>query len=183
VNDWSGTQRYTIPFGQGVSVTALQVASVYSTVANNGVRVPPRILDGVRGPDGVFHPAKRAPARRVISKHTADALRRMLEAVTTNEGTAPAARIAGYRVAGKTGTSQRVDPTCSCYRGYTASFVGFAPADKPQLLVEVVLQAPKYGHFGGLIAAPVFHQVMGFALQARHVAPTGTRPPTIQLTF
>jgi cell division protein FtsI (penicillin-binding protein 3) len=107
----------------------------------------------------------------------------MLEAVTTNEGTAPAARIPGYRVAGKTGTSQRVDPACGCYRGYTASFVGFAPADNPQLLVEVVLQAPRRGHYGGAIAAPVFHDVMSFALQSRHIAPTGTKPPKLRLTF
>jgi cell division protein FtsI (penicillin-binding protein 3) len=181
--DWSGTQRYTIPFGQGVSVTALQVASVYATVANDGVRVPPRIVKGTVDPDGQFHATPAPPTRRVISSGVAQQLRTMLEAVTTNDGTAPAARVPGYRVAGKTGTSQRVDPRCGCYRGYTASFVGFAPADNPQLLVEVVLQAPQRGHFGGLLAAPVFHDVMSFALQSRHVAPTGTTSPKLRLTF
>jgi cell division protein FtsI (penicillin-binding protein 3) len=182
-DQWSGTQRYTIPFGQGVSVTALQVASVYATVANNGVRVPPRIVKGTVAASGEFHAAPAQPSRRVISPGVAAQLRTMLEAVTTNDGTAPAAAVPGYRVAGKTGTSQRVDPACGCYRGYTASFVGFAPADAPALLVEVVLQAPKRGHFGGLVAAPVFHDVMSFALQARHVAPTGTKPPKLRLTF
>ncbi|MFL6238089.1 MAG: peptidoglycan D,D-transpeptidase FtsI family protein [Actinomycetes bacterium] len=182
-NQWSGTQRYTIPFGQGVSVTAVQVASVYATVANDGVRVPPRIVKGTVDPTGQFRAALAPRPHRVISPGVAKQLRTMLEAVTTNDGTAPAARIPGYRVAGKTGTSQRVDPTCGCYRGYTASFVGFAPADKPQLLVEVVLQAPRRGHFGGLIAAPVFHDVMSFALQSRHVAPTGTKSPKLRLTF
>jgi cell division protein FtsI (penicillin-binding protein 3) len=182
-SQWSGTQRYTIPFGQGVSVTALQVASVYATVANNGVRVPPRIVKGTVDANGHFTATPAPPTHRVISPGVALQLRTMLEAVTTNEGTAPAARIPGYRVAGKTGTSQRVDPRCDCYRGYTASFVGFAPADNPQLLVEVVLQAPRQGHFGGLVAAPVFHDVMSFALQARHVAPTGTRSPRLRLTF
>jgi cell division protein FtsI (penicillin-binding protein 3) len=181
VDLWSGTQRYTIAFGQGVSVTALQVASVYSTVANDGVRVEPRVVAGEVGPDGHFHAAPTAPTHRVISRHVSAELRRMLETVTSNEGTAPAARISGYRVAGKTGTSQRVDPTCSCYRGYTSSFVGFAPADNPKLLVEVVLQAPQIGHFGGLIAAPVFHDVMSFALQNERVAPTGTHRPRIRL--
>jgi cell division protein FtsI (penicillin-binding protein 3) len=180
---WNGTQRYTIPFGQGVSITALQMASVYATVANDGVRVPPRLIHGTRAGSGAIDVAKAPVAHRVLSVAVAHQLRAMLEAATTNEGTAPAARIPGYRVAGKTGTSQRVDPTCGCYRGYTASFVGFAPADNPQLLVQVVLQAPRHGHFGGQIAAPVFHDVMSFALQAKHVPPTGTRPPTVQLTF
>jgi cell division protein FtsI (penicillin-binding protein 3) len=183
VDKWSGSQRYTIPFGQGVSVTALQVASVYATVANNGIRVPPRIVQATVDPSGDVHPAPAPPVHRVISPQVAQQLRTMLEAVTTNEGTAPAARIPGYRVAGKTGTSQRVDPACGCYRGYTASFVGFAPADNPQLLVEVVLQAPRRGHYGGAIAAPVFHDVMSFALQSRHIAPTGTKPPKLRLTF
>jgi cell division protein FtsI (penicillin-binding protein 3) len=180
---WNGTQRYTIPFGQGVSITALQMASVYATVANDGVRVPPRIVHGTRDGSGDLQAAPPPVAHRVLSVAVAHQLRAMLEAATTNEGTAPAARIPGYRVAGKTGTSQRVDPACGCYRGYTASFVGFAPADNPQLLVQVVLQAPRHGHFGGQIAAPVFHDVMSFALQAKHVAPTGTRPPTVKLTF
>jgi cell division protein FtsI (penicillin-binding protein 3) len=183
VDAWNGTQRYTIPFGQGVSITALQMASVYATVANDGVRVPPRVIMGTRDGEGHVHRASAPTPRRVLSAAVAHQLRAMLEAATTNEGTAPAARIPGYRVAGKTGTSQRVDPLCSCYRGYTASFVGFAPADNPQLLVQVVLQAPRRGHFGGRIAAPVFHDVMSFALQAKRVAPTGTRPPTVQLTF
>jgi cell division protein FtsI (penicillin-binding protein 3) len=183
VDEWNGTQHYTIPFGQGVSITALQMASVYATVANHGVRVPPRIVHGTVDGAGEFHAAKSPAARRVLSANVAHQLRAMLEAATTDEGTAPAARIPGYRVAGKTGTSQRVDPRCGCYRGYTASFVGFAPADNPQLLVQVVLQAPKRGHFGGQIAAPVFHDVMSFALQAKHIAPTGTRPPKVKLTF
>jgi cell division protein FtsI (penicillin-binding protein 3) len=183
VDEWNGTQRYTIPFGQGVSITALQMASVYATVANDGVRVPPRIMLGTRDGAGDLQPAASPAPRRVLSVAVAHQLRSMLEAATTDEGTAPKARIPGYRIAGKTGTSQRVDPRCGCYRGYTASFVGFAPADNPQLLVQVVLQAPRRGHFGGQIAAPVFHDVMSFALQAKHVPPTGTRPPTVKLTF
>jgi cell division protein FtsI (penicillin-binding protein 3) len=182
VENWSATQQYTIPFGQGISVTAMQVASVYATVANGGVRVTPHI---VRGPlvDGKIVVGPKAPARRVISARTSATLRQMLEAVTSDQGTAPAARIPGYRVAGKTGTSQRVDSSCGCYRGYTASFVGFAPADNPQLLVEVVLQAPVRGHFGGTIAAPVFHDVMAFALQTRQIVPTQTKPPVLRLSY
>ncbi len=182
-DQWSASQQYTIPFGQGVSVTALQVASVYATIANGGVRAVPTLLRGTIRPDGSAVPAARESTRRVVSAEVARQVRNMLEAVTSDQGTAPAARIAGYRIAGKTGTAQRPNPACSCYAGggYTASFVGFAPADNPQLLVGVVLQKPRSGHFGGQVAAPVFQSVMSFALKSREIPPTGTRPPTVRL--
>lgn len=182
VASWNGTQQYTIAFGQGLSSTALQVASVYATVANDGVRVTPHVLRGTVK-DGKLMPAPKPGSRRVISVQTARSLRMMLEAVTSNQGTAPEARIPGYRIAGKTGTSQRVDSACGCYRGYTASFVGFAPADNPQLLVEVVLQDPVRGHYGGQVAAPVFHDVMAFALQSRKIVPSGTSAPKVRLSY
>lgn len=179
---WSGTQLPTIAFGQGVSVTALQVASVYATVANDGVRVAPRLVRGTVGPDGALVPAPPPPQRRVLSSAVSSQLRDMLEAATTDQGTAPLAQIPGYRVAGKTGTAQLVLPTGGYVKGrYTSSFVGFAPADRPQLVVAVVLQAPVNGHFGGTVAAPVFRDVMSFALASRQVAPTGTPPPHAQL--
>ena len=179
---WSGSQRYTIPFGQGISVTALQVASVYSTIANGGVRVTPKLVKGFVNPDGSVDPGPAGTQTRVVSESTAQQVERMLEAVTTDQGTAPAARIDGYRVAGKTGTAQRVDGSCGCYRGYTASFVGFAPADNPQLVVLVVLDNPIYGHYGGEVAAPVFKDVMSFALETEKIPPTGTTPPVVKLT-
>ena len=110
------------------------------------------------------------------------AVRQMLESVVGEEGTAPMAQIAGYRVAGKTGTAQRVDDTCHCYRGYTASFIGMAPADHPRLVVSVTLQRPVHGHFGGRLAGPVFRDVMAFALQTLRIPPTGTKPPRLPLT-
>ena len=179
---WSASQRYTIPFGQGLSVTALQVASVYATIANGGVRVTPTLVKGVETDDGSFAPITPVTRTRVVQQSTATQVERMLEAVTTDQGTAPAARIPGYRVAGKTGTAQRVDPTCGCYRGYTASFVGFAPADDPKLVVLVVLDNPIRGHYGGTVAAPVFKDVMSFALETEKIPPTGTTPPVLQLT-
>jgi len=178
---WSASQRYTIPFGQGIAVNAMQVADVYATIANGGVRVTPTLIKGIIGRDGTLHPAAPPKQTRVISAAAARQLEEMLEAVTTDQGTAPAARIPGYRVAGKTGTAQRVDSSCACYRGYTASFVGFAPADDPQLLVLVVLDDPVNGHFGGAVAAPVFRQVMSFALQTEKIPPTGTTPPQLPL--
>lgn len=178
---WWGSQRYTIAFGQGVSVNALQMVTVYATIANGGVRVQPTLVAGTYDDKGQFVPAPAPPRRRVIAQRTATEITRMLEGVTTSQGTAPDAQIPGYQVAGKTGTAQRFDASCGCYRGYTATFVGFAPADDPRLVVEVVLQDPTRGHYGGEVAAPVFKDVMSFALQSRKIPPTGTKSPPIRI--
>jgi cell division protein FtsI (penicillin-binding protein 3) len=180
---WSGTDRYPIAFGQTVSVNALQMASVYATIANGGVRVTPSIIAGTADGHGAFTPAAAPAQRRVIGTRTAREIIQMLEGVTTRDGTAPAAQIPGYRVAGKTGTAQKVNPACGCYQGggYTASFVGIAPADDPQLVVQVVLQDPKGAHYGGEVAAPVFKDVMSFALQTRKIPPTGSKSPKIRI--
>jgi cell division protein FtsI (penicillin-binding protein 3) len=184
LQDWSASTLPTTAFGQGIGVTALQVASVYATIANGGIRVTPNLVAGRIDPSGAFSPSAAPEQHRVISAPVAHELSDMLEAVTTNEGTAPLARIPGYRIAGKTGTANRPNGHGGYGgAGYTSSFVGFAPADKPKLLVEVVLQNPRRGHFGGLVAAPVFHDVMSFALQTLKVAPTGTKPPHAKLTW
>jgi cell division protein FtsI (penicillin-binding protein 3) len=182
LSSWTASTLPTVAFGQGVGVTALQVASVYSTIANGGVRVTPNLIAGTVAPDGKVTPRPAPARRRVITARVAKQVSDMLEAVTTTEGTAPLARIPGYRIAGKTGTAQRPNSRGG-YSGYTASFVGFAPADAPKLLVEVVLQNPRLGHFGGLVAAPVFHDVMSFALQTLRIPPTGTKPPVAKLTW
>lgn len=180
-DNWSGTQRYTIPFGQGVSVNALQMLSVYGAIANDGVRVSPNIIEGSSSQDGKFTKADAPKQKRVVSGKTAKQIRKMLEGVTGRHGTAQEAQIPGFRVAGKTGTAQRADADCGCYRGYTASFVGMAPADDPKLVAQVVLQDPKKGYFGGEVAAPVFQDVMSFALQHEKIKPTGTKTPKIRV--
>ncbi|RFS85312.1 peptidoglycan glycosyltransferase [Actinomadura spongiicola] len=183
-SQWSGTDHYSIAFGQTLSVNAVQMASVYATIANGGVRVAPTLVEGTVGEDDKFTPAPAPERRQVISAKTARQISDMLEGVTTEEGTAPKAQIPGYRVAGKTGTAQMVNPRCGCYKGggYVASFAGFAPADDPRLVVQVVLRDPKRGsHYGGDAAAPVFRDVMGFALQSQRIPPTGSRPPTVQI--
>jgi cell division protein FtsI (penicillin-binding protein 3) len=183
-SQWWGTDRYPIAFGQSVLVNALQVASVYATIANHGVRVTPNIIAGTTDDHGNLTPAAKPAQRRVVKSTTAAELTRMLEGVTTKEGTAPAAQIPGYRVAGKTGTAQRVNANCGCYQGggYTSTFVGFAPAENPQLVVEVVLQKPQSGYYGGEVAAPVFKDVMSFALQSRHVPPSSGRSQKIRIS-
>jgi cell division protein FtsI (penicillin-binding protein 3) len=179
--DWSGSQRYTVLFGQGLSVNAVQAAGVFQTIANDGVRMPPRLVEGAQRADGSVVPASPEAGVRVVSAETAQTVRQMLEGVVSAEGTAPEAKIPGYRVAGKTGTAQRFDPSCGCYRGYTASFIGMAPADDPQLIVAVTLQRPVKGHYGGSLAGPVFKQIMSYALQKLQIPPTGTKAPTISL--
>jgi cell division protein FtsI (penicillin-binding protein 3) len=174
VADWSGTSAPTMAFGQGYSLTAMQATSIFATIANDGVRVSPTVIAGTRDSSGNFTPAPGRTSERVVSKETAQAMRLMMESVVSGNGTAPSAAIPGYRVAGKTGTAQRIDDTCGCYRGYTASFIGFAPADKPAYVISVTIQDPKGLHWGGVLGGPVFKKVMSFVLQSRHIAPTGT---------
>jgi cell division protein FtsI (penicillin-binding protein 3) len=186
--DWSRTSIGTIPIGQGISVNALQAASVYATIANGGVRVAPTVVKGVRDQAGHLTPSAAPQRRAVVTPAVAAQIRSMLESVVTENGTAPKAAIPGYRVAGKTGTAQRVatsGPRAGHYDGtYTSSFIGMAPADAPRFVTAVILQSTGgHGHFGGLVAAPVFSKVMGFALRAFEVAPTGTKPPVLKLTF
>jgi cell division protein FtsI (penicillin-binding protein 3) len=183
--DWSTSQQYTIPFGQGLSLNALQAASVYSTIANDGVRVQPTLIRGTRGPDGRFTPTPAPDKTRVVSAQTAKTVSTMLESVVGNvEGTGTSAKIPGYRVAGKTGTANRVDPKTGVYRGYTASFAGFAPVDKPQITVYCAIQNPTKGsYFGGSICGPIFKNVMEFSLKTLQVPPTGSKPAQLPVTF
>jgi cell division protein FtsI (penicillin-binding protein 3) len=182
---WSLSQQFTIPFGQGFSVNALQAASVYSTIANGGVRIQPTLVRGTKDADGTFAPAPAPPKNRVVSQKTATTLSRMLESVVSDEeGTGTMARIPGYRVAGKTGTADRVDPKTGRYHGYTSSFAGFAPADKPRVTVYCVLQnATKGSYYGGETCGPIFKQVMEFALKTLQVPPTGAAPARLPVTF
>lgn len=183
--NWSTSQQYTIPFGQGLSINAMQAASVYSTIANGGVRIEPTLVRGTKGPDGRFTPAPAPKQTRVVSDKTAKTLAQMLESVVGDEeGTGTRARIPGYRVAGKTGTANRVDPELGRYKGYTASFAGFAPADDPQITVYCAIQNPTKGdYFGGQICGPIYKKVMEFALKTLHVAPTGSDPARLPVTF
>ncbi|MFD9445030.1 peptidoglycan D,D-transpeptidase FtsI family protein [Streptomyces sp. NPDC060006] len=184
-DQWSTSQQYTIPFGQGVSINAMQAASVYSTIANGGVRVEPTLVRGTKGADGRFTPAAKAKKTRVVSEKTAKTLAHMLESVVDDEeGTGTKARIPGYRVAGKTGTANRVDPATGRYRGYTSSFAGFAPADKPRVTVYCAIQnATKGSYFGGQICGPVYKEVLEFALKTLQVPPTGATAARLPVTF
>ncbi len=177
---WWPTTFQALAYGQSYSVTSLQVAQVYQTIANNGVRLTPRLIDGYVNTDGTFEPAQTEPGVRVVSKKTAKTMRKMLETVVTT-GTAKVATLPGYRVGAKTGTAERV--VNGRYSGYTASFIGLAPADDPELVVQVALQDPKNGHYGSVLAGPVFNQVMVHALQELRIPPSGTSSPTIPTSW
>ncbi|MER6118854.1 penicillin-binding transpeptidase domain-containing protein [Streptomyces sp. NPDC001743] len=183
--DWSTSQQYTIPFGQGLSLNAMQAASIYSTIANGGVRIQPSLVRGTKGADGRFTPAPAPAQTRVVSEKTAKTLATMLESVVDDrEGTGTKAQIPGYRVAGKTGTANRVDPVRGGYHGYTASFAGFAPADNPQITVYCAIQNPTKGlYFGGQICGPIYKQVMEFALKTLQTAPSGSEPARLPVFF
>ena len=182
--DWNHSQQYTVAFGQGLSVNAIQATSVYATIANQGVRVTPTLVKGYVAPDGKFTAAPASPRTQVVSAQTAKQVSQMMESVVSDAGTGTDAEISGYRVAGKTGTANRYVASCGGYCGYTASFIGYAPADDPQLVIGVFVEGPQGAdYFGGSVSAPVFQQVMSFALQEQGVPPTGAKSPNLPITW
>lgn len=180
---WVQVNQDNIAFGQGVAVTAVQMAAAVNTIANGGVYVAPSLVKGrATTSQGQVVGADTSTRRRVVSPRAAAQEARMMESVTRPGGTAPMAAIAGYRVAGKTGTAERVGSRCHCYDGTrTVSFAGFAPADKPRFVVYVVVQNPRNGGFGGTTAGPVFRKVMSYLLQKYAVPPTGVKAPRPKL--
>ncbi len=164
VDRWTEYSRASLMFGHEIGVTTLQMASAISVVANRGILVPPRILLGERGADGRLEPAPDPVERRVISAGTARLLSAMLEDTVT-DGTGVNAKVAGYRVAGKTGTAQKIVDRKYSKTDYVASFGGFAPVHDPRLTVLVVLDSPEMGrHHGNTASAPAFSRIMADAL-------------------
>lgn len=182
---WTKANHATIAFGQGISVNALQMVRAVGAIANGGVMVEPSVVSGFTSPDGKKTSKAAGNQRRVVSAKAAAAVTRMMEAVTAPDGTAPAAAIDGYRVAGKTGTAWRVNPVTGRYvRGQnTVSFMGFAPADNPRFLTYIVLDKPFANAGGGSTAGPVFHDIMSMALERFGVAPTGSKNPKVAQTW
>ena len=178
-NNWSGTSKPTMSFGQGYSLTAMQATSIFATIANDGVRVEPTVIAGTLDAQGHYTPAKSRKNIRVVSAETAQKMRLMMESVVSANGTAPSAAIPGYRIAGKTGTAQR--SVNGHYSGYTASFIGFAPADNPRYVISVTIQAPQGMHWGGVLGGPVFKEVMSYVLEAKHIPPSNTKVTPIPL--
>jgi cell division protein FtsI/penicillin-binding protein 2 len=170
---WSGSTIGNVPIGQGISVTAIQLASVYAAIANGGMWMQPHLVDHVQG----VKPAKRVQ-RRLVSPAVDRQLMTMLRGVVSDAGgTGGAAVIPGYVVAGKTGTAQMPDPHGGYAPGkYVASFVGVVPASRPRLVIMVQVEEPHLAIFGGVVSAPAFQQIASTALQYLEIPPDAPPP-------
>ena len=184
VDRWSKISFASISMGQEVGVSAVQLGALISTIANDGVRVPPRIVEGTAPPQNglqtvAFHPAE---GTRVISSLTAAQMKQMLQGVVIH-GTGRKALLEGYSSAGKTGTAQKFDPAIGKYSKtkYYGSFAGFAPINNPQIAVVVVLDSAVGLHQGGQVAAPVFQRIVQQVLEYQHVPHDVELPASRQL--
>ncbi len=170
LKNYSGSSMGNLPIGQGEAVTPMQIAQFYGAIANGGVLRTPHL---VRRIDGRLQ--AEPAARRIMSASTAASLRTMLEGVLAPGGTASEVKpIPGYTLAGKTGTANKIDPVTHEYSqsAYVASFVGFAPARNPKLLISIMVDEPKGGIYGGQVAAPAFGKIASFALQYQKIPPS-----------
>ncbi len=162
VSRWYGTDLATISFGQGVSTTAIQLVSAVSAIANGGLLMKPYLVESITdGSEQELQHFDPQTVRRVISAETAATVTKMMNSVTEKGGTGTNAAIEGFKVAGKTGTAQKVDPVSKGYSASkrTASFVGFVPSDKPLLTILIVIDEPKTSPYGGVVAAPAFREI------------------------
>jgi cell division protein FtsI (penicillin-binding protein 3) len=182
LDQWSGTSIGTIPIGQGVAVTALQMLQAYNVIANGGVYVDPKLVLATIGKDGTRHETAPANRHRVVSELTAARVRDMMEQVVM-VGTGTSAAIDGYTVAGKTGTARKPQPNGGYQDGagnyhYMATFAGFVPAEDPQLSAIVVLDEPTATIFASGASAPVFSRVASYGLRRFHIPPPGIVLPS-----
>ncbi|WP_278265550.1 penicillin-binding protein 2 [Nocardia sp. AG03] len=181
-DQWSGGTFANLPIGQGLSMTTLQMTGMYQAIANDGLRIPPRIVKARIAPDETRTEELQPEGVRVVSPQTAQTLREMFQATVQKDpmgvqmGTGGQAAIEGYQVAGKTGTAQKVDPACRCYStsSYYITFAGMAPADNPRYVIGMMLDAPVRSSdgSGGGSAAPLFHSIASWALQRDRVPPS-----------
>lgn len=179
IDQWSGSTFSNLPIGQGLSMTLLQMTGMYQAIANDGVRVPPRIVKATVASDGTRTEEPRPEGVRVVSAETARTVRNMFRSVVqrdprgVQQGTGPQAAVEGYQIAGKTGTAQQINPGCGCYYDdvYWITFAGMAPADDPRYVVGVMLDAPHRAADGspGSSGAPLFHEIASWLLQRENV--------------
>ncbi|OBI07765.1 cell division protein FtsI [Mycolicibacter heraklionensis] len=185
MSQWSGSTFANLPIGQGLSMTLLQMAGMYQAIANDGVRIPPRIIKSTIAADGTRTEEPRPEGVRVVSEQTAATVRNMLRSVVqrdptgVQQGTGWQAAVDGYQVAGKTGTAQQINPACGCYYNdvYWITFAGIAPADNPRYVIGLMMNNPHRAADGspGTSAAPLFHNIAGWLLQ-RHNVPLSPDP-------
>ncbi|MFV1472952.1 peptidoglycan D,D-transpeptidase FtsI family protein [Mycolicibacterium elephantis] len=179
IDQWSGSTFSNLPIGQGLSMTLLQMTAMYQTIANDGMRIPPRIVKTTIAPDGTRTDEPRPEGVRVVSPQTAKTVREMLRAPVqrdprgVQQGTGPQAAIEGYQVSGKTGTAQKINPACGCYYSdvYWITFAGMAPTEDPRYVVGVMADDPDRTADGepGSSMAPLFHNIMSWLLRSQNV--------------
>jgi cell division protein FtsI (penicillin-binding protein 3) len=179
LDQWSGSSFSNLPIGQGLSMTLLQMTGMYQTIANDGLRMPPRIIKATIAPDGAHTEEPHPEGIRVVSPETARTVRNMLRAVVQHDpmgyqqGTAPAAAVEGYQISGKTGTAQQINPACGCYFDNVdwITFAGIATTDDPRYVIGIMMDNPQHAADGspGSSAAPLFHNIAGWLLQRENV--------------
>jgi cell division protein FtsI (penicillin-binding protein 3) len=194
IDQWSGSTFSNLPIGQGLSMTLLQMTGMYQAIANDGVRIPPRIIKATIAADGSRTEEPRPDGVRVVSAQTAQTVRQILRAVVQHDpmgyqqGTGPAAAVPGYQMAGKTGTAQQINPGCGCYFDdvYWITFAGMATADNPRYVIGLMMDNPQRNADGtpGHSAAPLFHNIAGWLMQRGNVplSPDPGPPLTLQAT-
>jgi cell division protein FtsI (penicillin-binding protein 3) len=165
--------RDQMAFGQSIAVTGVQEVAALAGLLNGGIYNPPTLLKAATTSDGVAAPLAPRTPRRIVSGETSMTVRDLMQAVVDTENGRNNLSLTGYQSGGKTGTAQRADPNCGCYKGYVTSYVGYAPLNDPQLITYVVLNNPKKGDTGTGVAGPVFKDLMHFALPRYSVPPTG----------
>jgi cell division protein FtsI (penicillin-binding protein 3) len=169
--DMTNGQRDQIAFGQALAVTGIQEAAAVAGVVNGGIYNPPTLIKKATDGDGKEVALPRAPQRRVISEKSSAQVRELMQAVVDTVNGQRNLKLDRYATGGKTGTAQRADTRCGCYRGYVTSFVGFAPLDDPQILTYVVISNPRVGDTGSTTAAPAYRDIMNVTLPRYSVAP------------
>jgi cell division protein FtsI (penicillin-binding protein 3) len=173
--DMADSQRDQVAFGQALAVTGIQQAAAVAGIINHGVYHPPTVIKRATDHEGQEVPITRRPPRRVISPESSAQVRDLMGAVIDSENGQRKLKLEAYTTGGKTGTAQRADTKCRCYRGYVTSFIGFAPLDDPRLLTYVVISNPRRGSTGTSTAGPVYRDLMNFALP-RYSVPPDARP-------
>ncbi len=172
---WKKIDNATIAFGQGIAVSAIQLITAVSAIANDGILMKPYVVQAITDKNGaIIEKFNPHPVRRAVSSETAAAVGKMMEKVTEEGGTGTKAALAGYKVCGKTGTAQKIDETGTYAKGkYVSSFVGFVPAENPVASILVMIDEPQKAHYGGVVAAPVFQKVALQTLNFMNIPPDG----------
>lgn len=191
IDQWSGSSFANLPIGQGLSMTLLQMAGMYQAIANDGVRIPPRVVKAIVAADGTRTPEEAPEGIRVVSPQTAVAVRNMLRATVqrdprgVQQGTGWQAAVEGYQIAGKTGTAQQINPNCGCYYDdhYWITFAGMAPSDDPRYVVGIMADNPHRTADGqpGTTMAPLFHNIASWLLQRENVPLSADPGPPLTL--